>query len=64
MSWEVAINSSLIDQEDLLKAYLILIDLKLNINKVEDALYYAQTVIDIFDDKGKIKRKNIFSKDF
>ena len=32
---EVAINSSLIDQEDLLKAYLILIDLKLNINKDE-----------------------------
>ena len=62
---EVAINSSLIDQEDLLKAYLILIDLKLNINKVEDARYYAQTVVDIFDDeeakaKGKISLAKIF----
>ncbi|MCD8541219.1 MAG: hypothetical protein LRY22_00635 [Aliarcobacter cryaerophilus] len=45
---EVAINSSLIDQEDFIKkSYLILIDLKLNINKVEDARYYAQTVVDI-----------------
>lgn len=62
---EVAINSSLIDQEDLLKAYLILIDLKLNINKVEDARYYAQTVVDIFDDeeaksRGKISLAKIF----
>lgn len=55
---EVAINSSLIDQEDLLKAYLILIDLKININKVEDARYYAQTVVDIFDDEeAKAKGK-------
>ncbi|RXI27931.1 tetratricopeptide repeat protein [Aliarcobacter trophiarum] len=62
---ENAINTSLIDQEDLLKAYLILIDLKININKVEDARYYAQTVIDIFDDKeanakGKISLAKIF----
>ena len=42
-----------------------MIDLKLNINKVEDARYYAQTVVDIFDDeeakaKGKISLAKIF----
>ncbi|WP_418181019.1 tetratricopeptide repeat protein [Aliarcobacter lanthieri] len=62
---ENAINSSVINQEDLLKAYLLLIDLKLSVNKVEDARYYSQTVIDIFDDeeakaKGKIALGKIF----
>gem|GEM_PF-1330531 len=62
---ENAINSSLINQEDLLKAYLFLIELKLKVNKVEDARYYAQTVIDIFDDeeakaKGKIAIGRVF----
>ncbi|WP_419677807.1 tetratricopeptide repeat protein [Aliarcobacter lanthieri] len=62
---ENAINSSIINQEDLLKAYLLLIDLKLSVNKVEDARYYSQTVIDIFDDeeakaKGKIALGKIF----
>ncbi|WP_418186131.1 tetratricopeptide repeat protein [Aliarcobacter vitoriensis] len=62
---ENAINSSVINQEDLLKAYLLLIDLKLSVNRVEDARYYAQTVIDVFDDeeakaKGKIALGKIF----
>ena len=34
---EKAINSSLISQQDLLKAYMILVDLKLGVNKIEDA---------------------------
>jgi len=62
---ENAINSSGINQEDLLKAYLFLIELKLKVNKVEDARYYAQTIVDVFDDedakaKGKIAIGRVF----
>jgi len=62
---ENAINSSLINQEDLLKAYLLLVELKIKVNKVEDARYYAQTIVDVFDDedakaKGKIAIGKVF----
>lgn len=56
---EEAINSGQIIQEDLLEAYLNLIDLKLAINKVADARYYSKTVIDIFDSSEANARGNI-----
>ena len=48
---EMAINSSKINQYDLAKAYMILVELKLEINKIEDAKYFAQIIIDNFDDE-------------
>ena len=48
---ERAINSSLINQSDLSKAYMLLVELKLEINKIEDAKYFAQVIIDNFDDE-------------
>lgn len=60
---ETAINTSLINQESLLEAYLLLIDLKISVNKIDDARYYAQTVIDIFDsNKAKARGKIALSK--
>lgn len=62
---EKAINSSVINQDDLLDAYLLLVDLKLSVNKISDAQYYAQTIIDIFTEtetklRGKIALAKIF----
>jgi predicted negative regulator of RcsB-dependent stress response len=62
---EVAINSSKINQYDLAKAYMILVELKLEINKIEDAKYFAQIIIDNFDDEltktyGKISMAKVY----
>jgi predicted negative regulator of RcsB-dependent stress response len=62
---EVAINSSKINQYDLSKAYMILVELKLEINKIEDAKYFAQIIIDNFDDEltktyGKISMAKVY----
>lgn len=48
---EKAINSSQISQGDLAKAYMLLVDLKLEVNKIGDAKYFAQIIIDNFDDQ-------------
>lgn len=62
---ENAINSSLVNQYDLAKAYMILVELRLEINKVEDAKYFSQIIIDNFDDEltktyGKISMAKVY----
>lgn len=62
---ETAINSSKINQYDLAKAYMLLVELKLEINKIEDAKYFAQIIIDNFDDEltktyGKISLAKVY----
>lgn len=62
---ETAINSSKINQYDLAKAYVLLVELKLEINKIEDAKYFAQIIIDNFDDEltktyGKISLSKVY----
>lgn len=62
---ELAINSSKINQYDLAKAYMLLVELKLEINKIEDAKYFAQIIIDNFDDEltktyGKISLSKVY----
>ncbi len=48
---EKAINSSEIYENDLSKAYMLLIDLKLKVNKVKEAKYFANIIINNFDNK-------------
>ena len=48
---EKAINSSEIYENDLSKAYMLLVDLKLKINKVKEAKYFANIIINNFDNK-------------
>jgi predicted negative regulator of RcsB-dependent stress response len=62
---EIAINSSKINQYDLAKAYMLLVELKLEINKIEEAKYFAQIIIDNFDDEltktyGKVSLAKIY----
>lgn len=62
---EKAINASLINQQDLLKAYMILVDLKLGINKINDAKYFSKIIIENFDDEltktyGKISLSKVY----
>ena len=62
---ETAINSAKINQYDLVKAYMLLVELKLEINKIEEAKYFAQIIIDNFDDEltktyGKISLAKIY----
>ncbi len=62
---EIAINSSLINQYDLARAYMVLVELKLEINKIEDAKYFSQIIIDNFDDEliktyGKISMAKVY----
>ena len=62
---ETAINSSKINQYDLSKAYMLLVELKLEINKIEEAKYFAQIIIDNFDDEltktyGKVYLAKIY----
>ncbi len=47
---EHAINDSVIRDSDLPKAYMLLVELKLRVNKVNDAKYFALTIINNFDD--------------
>ncbi|WP_321470188.1 hypothetical protein [Halarcobacter sp.] len=46
---EAAINDSKIHEDDLAKAYMVLIELKLDTNKANDALYFANIIINNFD---------------
>ncbi len=46
---EEAINNSKIHENDLARAYMILVELKLNINKSKDAKYFANIIINNFD---------------
>lgn len=62
---EDSINSSIINEYDLAKAYSLLVDLKLEINKVDDAKYFANIIINNFDDEltktyGKISLAKVF----
>ena len=47
---EKAINDSKIKQEDLLEAYRLLVLIKIRINKIDDAEYYAKSIEYNFDD--------------
>ena len=47
---EKAINSSEINEYDLPKAYMLLVQLKLETNRTKDAKYFAQIIINNFDD--------------
>uniref|UniRef100_UPI004047ED85 tetratricopeptide repeat protein n=1 Tax=Aliarcobacter sp. TaxID=2321116 RepID=UPI004047ED85 len=62
---ETAINSSLINHYDLSRAYMVLVELKLEINRIEDAKYFAQIIINNFDDEltktyGKISLAKVY----
>jgi len=46
---ENAINNSIIYEDDLAKAYMVLVELKLNTNKTKDAKYFANIIINNFD---------------
>ena len=62
---EKAINSSQINEADLAHAYMLLVDLKLSVNKINDAKYFAQIIVDNFDNNltktyGKIALAKVF----
>lgn len=62
---EKAINDSKIHEEDLARAYMVLIELKLNTNKAKDAQYFANIIINNFDNEvvkayGKIYLAKIY----
>ncbi len=48
---EDAINDSKIQEEDLARAYMVLVELRLNLNKAKDAKYFAKIIINNFDNK-------------
>lgn len=48
---EKAINNSKIHENDLARAYMVLVELKLNTNKTKDARYFANIIINNFDNK-------------
>ena len=62
---EKAINSSEINQFDLAKAYMLLVELKIKINKADEAKYFAQIIINNFEDEltktyGKIELAKVY----
>ncbi len=62
---EDAINSSKINDYDLAKAYRLLVDLKLELNKSNEAKYFANIVVNNFDDEltktyGKISLAKVY----
>lgn len=62
---EHAINNSVIRDSDLPTAYMLLVELKLRTNKIKDAKYFAQTIINNFDDPitkayGKIHLAKVY----
>ena len=64
---EDAINSSLIHEEDLPKAYMLLVDLNLESNKLADAKFFAKNIINNFNDPitkayGKIYLAKTYSR--
>jgi len=48
---ENSINNSTIYEDDLAKAYMLLVELKLNTNKANDAKYFANIIINNFDNE-------------
>lgn len=48
---EKDINNSKIHENDLARAYMVLVELKLNTNKTKDAKYFANIIINSFDNK-------------
>lgn len=64
---EKAINSSLIAQGDLLEAYRLLVLIKIALNKIDEAQYYANSIEQSFDDPlskvyGKVALSQIHVK--
>jgi len=64
---EDSINSSLIHEEDLPKAYMLLVDLNLETNKVTDARFFAENIVNNFNDPitkayGKIYLAKTYSR--
>ena len=64
---EKAINSSSINSDDLLEAYRLLVLLKIGINKPKDAIYYAKTIENSFDNPlqkvyGRVAYAQIYVK--
>jgi hypothetical protein len=64
---EKAINNSLIGQDDLLDAYKLLVLIKIKINKIDEAEYYAKAIEHSFDDPlskvyGKVALSQIYVK--
>ncbi len=62
---ELAINSSEINEDDLPKAYMLLVQLKLEVNKIKDAKYFAYIIINNFDNEltktyGKIYLAKVY----
>lgn len=62
---EKAINDSVIHENDLARAYMVLVELKLNTNKTNDAKYFANIIINNFDNKiikayGKIYLAKVY----
>lgn len=62
---EKAINDSKIHEDDLARAYMVLIELKLNTNKANDAIYFANIIVNNFNDPvvkayGKIYLAKIY----
>ena len=62
---EKAINDSRIHESDLARAYMILVELKLNINKADEAKYFANIIINNFDNEvinayGKIYLAKVY----
>ena len=65
MELEKAINDSKIHENDLAKAYMLLVELKLNVNKADDARYFANIIINSFDNEvinayGKIYLAKVY----
>ncbi len=62
---EDALNSSQINSYNLVQAYMLLVEIKLGLNKTKEAKYFANTMIDSFDDEltktyGKIELAKIY----
>lgn len=62
---EKAINASEINEYDLPKAYMLLVELKIQTNRAKDARYFANIIINNFDDEltktyGKIALAKIY----
>lgn len=57
---EKAINSSVIHEEDLPNAYMLLVDLKLESNRVNDAVFFAKKLINTYSDPKVKAYGNIY----
>ena len=62
---ELAINTGVIHEEDLAKAYMLMVDFQLETNRVKEAKYFAEIIINNFSDKitnayGKIYLAKVY----